>query len=281
MKIFTNKSIWKKIVIAFLIVLLFQFAMIKPVHADVVEFGGKLMSPILSLVVGICDGINDIIGRTIMGAASTLYEVEMGNTFWETLGTVLIAIAVAAITIALVVVTAGAAAALLAAIGITATVTVGIGTVVAGVTAGLVAAVWFNDQVLPDNLYLPMYTYSVEEIFKGNILLFDVDFFNNEKEMYVALQNGTHYKLNDYNDTEEHKDYLEQVCNIYGISYYFYYDYNNLDENGNPTEIKTSNQDSAVILKKTISSWYNALRNICLVLMLSVLVYIGIRMLNI
>lgn len=33
------------------------------------------------------------------------------------------------------------------------------------------------------------------------------------------------------------------------------------------------------MLRHTISSWYNALRNICIVLMLSVLVYIGIRML--
>ncbi len=248
MKIFTNKSIWKKIVIAILIVLSFQMVMMKPVQADAVEFGGKLLSPILSLLVGIGDGINDLIGRTIMGTNSTLYEVEMGNTFWETLGTILVAIAAAAIAIVAIVATMGLAAVALAAVGITATVTIGMGTILAGAGTGLMAAVWFNDQVLPEDVYLPMYSYSAEEIFKGNILLFDVNYFQKAPEI------------------KEHKNGKGE------IQYYYY-----IDENGN--EVKTSNQNSAVVLKNTISSWYNGLRNICLVLMLSVLVYIGIRIL--
>lgn len=56
------------------------------------------------------------------------------------------------------------------------------------------------------------------------------------------------------------------------IEYYYF-----LDDNGE--EVRTSSQNSAVILRKTVSQWYNALRNICIVLMLSILVYIGIRML--
>lgn len=253
MKIFTNQSIWKKIVIALLIVLLFNAVIMKPVHADsedgdVLEFGGKLMSPILSLFVSLGDGIMDIIGRTIMGATSTLYEVEMGSTFWETLGTILVAIAAAVVTIVAIVATAGLAAVALAAVSITVTATVGMGTIIAGLTAGVLAGVWFNDQVLPEDLYLPMYTYSAEEIFKGNILLFDVNFFKNPPEIKE-------------NQNSEGK-----------IQYYYY-----INDKGE--EVKTSNQSSAALLTKTVSSWYNALRNICLVLMLSVLVYIGIRML--
>ena len=271
MKIFTNKNIWKKIVIALLIVLLFQTVIMKPVHAnDGVEFAGKLMSPILSLLVGIGDGINDIIGRTIMGASSTLYQIDMQDSWWQILGTILVFIVAAAAAIALVVLTAGAAAVALAAIGITASVTIGMGTVIAGITAGLVAAVWFNNEVLPDDLYLPMYTYSAEEIFKGNILFFDVNFFSEGKEIYALAKDGTRIKMSDYDSTALAEDDINK--NHEGAQYYYY-----LDDNGD--EVKTSNQNSAVILRKTISSWYKALRNICLVLMLSVLVYIGIRML--
>lgn len=248
MKFFTNKKIWEKVILALLFVILFQFAVMQPVQADVVEFGGKLISPILSFFVSLGDGIMDILGRTLMGATSSLYEVEMGSSFWETLGTVLVAVAAAALTIALVVVTAGAAAAALAAIGITASVTVGIGTVVAGVVSGFMAATWFNDEVLPEDVYLPMYTYSAEEIFKGNILLFDVNFFDDVPE-------------------------IEAKTNSEGEVQYYYY----INDEGE--EVKTSNQSSIAMLKETISSWYNALRNICLVIMLSVLVYIGIRIL--
>ena len=248
MKFFTNKKIWEKVLLALIFVILFQFAVMEPVQAaDVVEFPGKLLNPILSLIVSLCDGIMDILGRTIMGATASLYEVEMGSSFWETLGTILVAVAAAALTVALVVVTAGAAAAALAAIGITASVTVGVGTVVAGVVSGLMAATWFNDEVLPEDVYLPMYTYSAEEIFKGNILLFDVNFFDDVPEIQA--------KTNEEGE----------------VQYYYYM------EDGE--EIKTSNQSSVAMLKKTVSSWYNALRNICIVVMLSVLVYIGIRIL--
>lgn len=69
------------------------------------------------------------------------------------------------------------------------------------------------------------------------------------------------------------------------ISFYYYENQHgdelDTDGDGNPDThgYRTSTQDSAEILQKTISSWYNAIRNICIVLMLSILVYIGIRML--
>ncbi len=102
--------------------------------------------------------------------------------------------------------------------------------------------------MLPEDLYLPIYTYSAEEIFKNNILLFNVDFFGEE----IKIQQQT--------DSEGN------------VEYYYY-------KNDKGEQVKTSKQDMAATLKKTISSWYNGLRNICIVLMLSVLVYIGIRML--
>lgn len=269
MKFFMNQSIWKKIVIVLLIVLLFNAVVMKPVHADVVEFGGKLMSPILSLLVGLGDGILDVIGRNIMGSNTTLYKVERGEGIWDTVATWVVGIVTAIIAIALVVVTLGAAAVALAAIGITATVTVGLGTVVTGVVAGLCTATWFSDKVLPQDLYLPMYSYSAEEIFKGNILLFDVNFFQKGKDILVKCKDGTILNTKNF----QNKAVGQTLINEHeGALYYYYMDDSN-------QEVKTSDQSSAAMLRSTISSWYNALRNICLVLMLSVLVYIGIRML--
>ncbi len=293
MKIFTNKSIWKKIVIALLLVLAFQAIMVKPVQADVVEFGGKLMSPILSLLTSLGDGINDIIARSIMGANTTLYRIETGSDFLEGFLTVVVALAVAALTIALIFATGGLAATAAVAVGIVeeAAVTIGAGTVLAGLGVGLLSAVWFNDQVLPEDIYLPMYTYSAEEIFKGNILLFNVNFFEEGEEIYAHLSDGENLKVSDYansgalqeevnkrvytettEDTSLRGDHDTTITKVPVIEYYFFY-----DEDGK--EVKTSNQNSAVIIRKTVSSWYNALRNICIVLMLSVLVYIGIRIL--
>ncbi len=55
MKFFENKKIWKKIVIMLLMVLLFQFGFATPVQADDTDYGGILLSPIMSLIVALGD----------------------------------------------------------------------------------------------------------------------------------------------------------------------------------------------------------------------------------
>lgn len=178
--------------------------------------------------------------------------------------------------------TMGALAAVVGAvIGIVATASVGVGTIVAAGAAGLYVSAWFSKEVLPKDLYLPIYAYSAEEIFKGNILLFDVNFFNPKEEnielseenrgIFAKCKDGTILRLKDYKKAEID----EKIDNRKGLQYYFYY----TNENGILTENITSKQDMASDLRNTISKWYNALRNICIVLMLSILVYMGIRIL--
>ena len=193
MKIFTNKSIWKKLIIALIIVLLFQAVIMKPVHADVVEFGGKLISPIVSLIVTLCDGLMDIMSGMIMGADATLVQVKLED---PSLLAVLIPFIAAAVFIAGVILTGGAIAALTA----LTVAPVGIGTIVAGVAVGLYSGVWYNAQCMPDDLYLPIYTYSAEEIFKDNIFLFNANFFDEGKEIYAKLSDDAELKLSDYAD---------------------------------------------------------------------------------
>ena len=124
------------------------------------------------------------------------------------------------------------------------------------------ATIDVEGEVIPETIYLPAYTLSPEQIFRGNILLFNVDFFGvgRPTEIKEATKDGN-------------------------IAYYYYEDKNgqNLDTNGDgtydTTGYKTSKQDIAVDLGETISKWYVSIRNIALVVMMIVLLYIGIRML--
>lgn len=190
----------------------------------------------------------------------------------------------------------------------------------------------YKSDQYPEHLYLPIYNLSAEEIFKGNILMFDVDFFN-PKEIYIKesassiysrkmelTEEGKKYWKANFPDLDEEaaiemiktrydlghsptngNQNLEQARDEYGltkeefekylndkstklsdlskeelakkdIEYYYF-----LDENGQ--EVKTSTQNTASAISGVVSKWYNALRNIALVLMMSILLYIGIRML--
>ena len=62
MEIFTNQKICKKIIMALVIVILFQFSVPKQVQADEdVTLGGKLLQPVLDLVIFLGDRSNKFI----------------------------------------------------------------------------------------------------------------------------------------------------------------------------------------------------------------------------
>ena len=116
--------------------------------------------------------------------------------------------------------------------GITASVSIGVGAVLTATVAGTIAGVWYSKEALPEDLYLPEYSISAEEIFKGDILLFNVDFFSPEKEIYLKTAGNykdgddiktdekkvRNIKLSDYKDKQEDlnkimKELLTIVCN--------------------------------------------------------------------
>ena len=122
----------------------------------------------------------------------------------------------------------------------------------------------YSEKSIPEDLYLPAYTLSPEEIFQGKILLFNVDFFSDPVDIQtekgpVLDKDGNTQKDASGNDIQEVKKY--------------YY----TDENGE--QVVTSPQNMGEQLSGTISSWYVSIRNIALVTMMIVLLYIGIRML--
>ena len=139
--------------------------------------------------------------------------------------------------------TLAAGAAILGAIGSGVT-----GTLVAGGITYVVSG-WAISEIIPDTFYLPAYLISPEEIFSNKIPLLDVNFFNpRSDEYYESIQSSVSQALQ---GTQQDPD-----------------------ANGNNDE---QPQSSAARLQGTISSWYFIIRNFCLIALLSILLYVGIR----
>lgn len=116
MKQFIINKMKKKIVFLVLIMIIFQFIMAKPVKAGDDEFGGKLLSPVVSLVVSLGDACVGIIHQYVMGQSQSLIPVDMKTSWWDHFGGWVIGILAGIAAIALVVATCGLAAFALAAV---------------------------------------------------------------------------------------------------------------------------------------------------------------------
>ncbi len=262
MKFFTNKSIWSKIIIVLIFILVFEFIVAKPtLGADVtdviVEGGGKLLTPVMSLVATIGDAIIGIAQDAIMGTNTSIYPVDVEASIWEILGKILVVAVAVVAAIATVVAAVASGVGVVALIGTIgsalakAAATIVIGTVVVDIATSsssapisqVSASVFSEDVKVPATLYLPVFNYSPEEIFQGKILLFNVDFFGDPIQLSED-SDGNWYYTNDEGE-----------------------------------KVITSKQNIAEDLSGAISRWYVGIRNIALVAMMIVLLYIGIRML--
>ena len=110
--------------------------------------------------------------------------------------------------------------------------------VVVSLLGGVIGGTIFLSSTLPDNVFLPVYEITPEEIFSGELAIFDVDFFNpNEEKKVVGGQSSQDPDL--------------------------------------PPE--TEYLSIAYKLRPTVARWYISLRNVALVGSLSILIYIAIR----
>ena len=187
MKIYENKSIFKKIVIVLLCILLLNFYMPKKVSADPPqEIGGKLLNPVMSMFVSLGDGAMTLLQKVVLHADESLVNIDSSTGFWAKLIVVVTAVAIAAVAIAAVLITGGTAFA----------IAIGIAKVV--ITVGAIATITFPistsivEGMLPDSFYLPLYEITPQEIFSNKIPLLDVDFFNPTKDK--TLEDGTTMK---------------------------------------------------------------------------------------
>lgn len=176
MKIFTNKNITQKIIIALVFVILFNF--VSP-QISFGGIGGVLFEPIKDLTLTLADGAVWILQKVIFGLDSSILKLRYDKSWtsqfaaWGT----------------------GIVAGIGIVVGLIAAPFTGglsLGVVAAGIAGGALAGYGVGKLVansIPQTFYLPLYAISPAEIFSNRIAMLDVNFFNPndyEKEDTVA-----------------------------------------------------------------------------------------------
>lgn len=179
MKFFENKKFFQKMIIAVLIVMIFTFVFSCKVQAKS-EIGGKLLKPVVSLITSLGDGLMDVIHNALIHQNNAYIRIDLSTSIWTVLGLVFSIVAGAVIAGAIVYFTAGVAVpAIVAKLSGSLAVGLSAGTLTVAIISGAVVggAVYHSNQ-MSDDLVLPLYAITPEEIFSGDLAIFDVDFFN-------------------------------------------------------------------------------------------------------
>lgn len=329
-----SRSIFGKFIIALMVILMLGSLQPTRVEADIVDIAGSLAEPIISFIVALGDGAVHVIHKFIMGQDVAKYYVGKETSVWGVIAKVVAVVAAVVVVVA----TLGAGA-FIGAIGAAVFEALGTAGIIAGAISGAISVVGlalslggyvglavYDSDFFGENICIPVYTISPEEIFKGEIGLFDVNFFTDKKETKDAkFQNalgvnqyaqkivnnedakvdgtkesygyseGKSTKITDGDKTIEYwtngdKTYFQvsyklkeggavdspagdarAVSNMYKDTKIYAADTKEVQKEAE------KNKSIAQILKPTVAMWYRILRNIALVAMLSILVYIGIR----
>ena len=157
-----NKKNFNKILILLLVVICFNF--ICPTVSLGADLGGNLMKPVANLLTSLGDGIVNVIHKFVLKQDITMIRSSNGKLILDAILSILAAVGV---------VVAGLFIATVVPIGGTAV----IGTIV---LAGVGTGVFVHSGLSSSSLALPVYSISPEDIFMGEIPLFNVNFFNPE-----------------------------------------------------------------------------------------------------
>lgn len=271
MEFFTNKKFLFKLIATLCICLtVINFACMPKANAAslISEIGGQLLDPLVDLLLVLGDGVMEIIQTNIMDAGTGLIFDNAKSKWIDGLKFVFKAI-IAIVAGVLIVAAASALAALIPVVG---------GIIAAGISSGIIQAgtifvVYSLLPIdwLPDKIYLPTLLYGPEEIFSGKILLFDPNVFS-PKDLKVEVVDKDDPSDIETMSAEEWKEKVESAnTGNDTVKSYFY------EQNGET--IRTSVNNSAYELKNVISKWYYTIRNIALIALMAILVYVGIRIL--
>lgn len=198
MKIFKNKNLLQKMLIALILVIFLSMTFSNSVHAiDLEKLGGKLLDATLSLFVAIGDGVMGIIQDTILGMDESLVNINTDSSWWAKFWVILGTIAISAICITAVILSGGTVLAI--GIGIAKVVAISIGTsiITFPITTSIV------EGMMPNNFYLPIYEVSPYEIFSNKLVLLNTNFFStsleDEKKVYNKNYSFSNLKLDNGN----------------------------------------------------------------------------------
>lgn len=223
---------------------------------EILKTGGKLLQPIVDLVMALADGIMSMLQSAVMGSSDAFLIVDKTAALAHIIIGIIVALAIVVLLAAFsggltllaskviaanAVVKMAAAAAYKIGSAIVVVATITIGGAVYHTATGVV-----DEALFPEITSLPMFSISPEEIFRGDILLFDVNIFN-PKHVYKEYDDDGYY-------------YWKSV-------------------GGKLEKTVTSQQNTAADLKSGIAKWYYTLRNLALIGMMLILIYVGIRML--
>lgn len=348
MSLFTNKKVWQKLLIIFLIIILFQAVFMKPAHAVDADI---LLKPITGLFVGLADALEGVMQKIVLGINESLFEIKDGNTsFWANFIIIGLFIVGTALAIVTAIPSGGSSVGVWAAFAISAgakiAISIGAYTLVGELLTTLTA------EMLADTYYLPQYELSPYEIFADKITVLDIDFFNPKENKVVGdgttvtsvslgnlvIESGdTDYngstskrykvKSSDFDRRYGFGSYNTEGCDqLSWDTLYFQHDLNRAgsstdsvvaggtasqsnpavkyswkkdgkkyeawignryEENGTyyrqvmemtvEEEATKTLKSPARELSTYIAGWYKTLRNLALVILLSILVYVGIR----
>lgn len=257
-----SKNIIQKIAIAILLVMIINVILpTNTVQADALD--GTIGTMLAQILVWIGDSVMSLSQKIILGTEHSFIECDLSTSVWAWIAAIAAAIIVIAVAVIVSVCTCGAGAAAIAGAVIGA-VASSAGT---ALTVGAVVFVAVSVS-LPDDVNLPLFSLSPEAIFSNKIGLTDVNFFNpmNVKE-YIDQDTGKliAYYI-DENDNGKLDETQTRVVNEATGEF-------EIEKEGETLTTKST----AYVLRETISNWYYALRNVAAIGLLSVLVYIGIR----
>ena len=147
-------------------------------------YGGKLLEPVVDLLLGIGDAVISILQHAIMGTESAVTIDTSLKILY-----LVAALVLATVAVGLAVIYIGPILAEIAILQFVAGAAGVVKLAIFGATF-LVSYTLMNGIYMPDITLIPTYSISPEEIFEGNVLLFDVNIFN-PKAVKVAAYEGT------------------------------------------------------------------------------------------
>ena len=242
MKIFMKKNIFKNIVIVLLAFIVFGFVFAKPVEAGFGTWAaGKLFEPIMDFLVGIGDVLIGFLQETVLGYGKAIIAIDRGADDWQWIWGILAGIAAIAIIVVAVVTAVPSGGFSLAALGMALSAFIGsLGT--AAIVGGAIYIL--GSGTLPEDFYLTNIIISPQEIFTNQVAMLDVNFINPHDNSDYAIPTVVNTKNQD----------------------------GTINESNEANSIATD-------LREVVASWYTSLRNITLVGLMIVLLYVGIRIL--
>lgn len=213
MEIFKNKFLVKLIASICLAFMLFSFTSQTKVYATESEvWGGVLIKPIIKLLTALCDGTIEVIQKNIEGKNVSFIKIEGKTSWWSKWGAkalgVMAGIVIAAGIIVGICFIPGAVAALT----IGTVIKIGAATVTGMAVTGFFVADVLDGSDFPEDIYLPVFSVSLDQIFSDEVLLLDVNFF--EPKPSKEVQVGSESKATVREKLTVYYDYTDNMEDV-------------------------------------------------------------------